>query len=204
MISAFVRHRIIGTAPNISVNQIARRWDVAPPTVSNIRNGKQGVGGEVLLKIANAEYDGSVDDLRADALKFAEEHPELAYPERDRSVMEHALGRLVSASPRKSEALIEAFEECASDSFDKPERLTLEQAERLISERAAARKGKSVGVREHEDDGPPPGRPPGKSRRARRRSRVLEEADRAEQKLQRSLDTGKPGQPGVRDKARNR
>jgi hypothetical protein len=75
-VTAFVRHELIGDDP-ARTGDLAEKFRVSKPTITNIRKGRQGVGGVVLIKIAKAFFGGSVDELRAKAAQFAKAHPEL-------------------------------------------------------------------------------------------------------------------------------
>ena len=133
VVTLFVRYRVIGI-DNRKVKAFAEKWGVSKATVTDIRKGKQGIGGEVLLKIADTAFEGDLNRLREEAKVFARENPDLVDP--SIPLLERAVGHLAVRELPMAQAYAAAFDE-AHAAVEKPNTLTLEAAIDLIRKKVA-------------------------------------------------------------------
>lgn len=166
-VTAFVRHELVGKDPALT-GALAERLRVSKPTITNIRKGRQGVGGVVLIKVAKAFFDGSVDQLRAKSSRFAKAHPELvvvAGAEQE-SVARGEIRRLLVEDGAAAEEARDLVSQANFYHFEREPAVAALRTYRLLREKLKT--GKVTGERSSEDFERKPG-PGGRKPRSRGR-----------------------------------
>jgi transcriptional regulator with XRE-family HTH domain len=149
-VTVYVRYRLIGVATE-EVKSFADRWGVSKATITDIRLGNKNVGGEVLRKIAEADFGGSVDRLQAEANAFALENPDLIDP--SVPLLQRAVGYLTLENVSGAPALVGAYP-TVRGAIKNPDALTFESAVALL--RTVVSSGESPLLRTADPEKDPP------------------------------------------------